>query len=283
MIQNRLSTVLLVIALVLVSPFALRVLFSNLANIQLVRSSGESNGEVTADEAHQFEFMLAHSAQVSATHGRPFLSLARLKRLPEDPDRDQDIQVLRSLPNSETYFITRGDQLAKRGNWQVAVPDFRVAVEIRPESAPVQMAWAQAQMYGLGDLDGSIASNMKAIRLDPSFSYLWVEIAHAYQMAGKDDLALNSLDRVTLSKRDDYMALAYAMRGVAALKRGQTSDAAAELKSAVEISPDNLGFRVSYGQALCGLGKVDEARAIWQSVLNADRNFEPALDSHCGD
>lgn len=281
--MTRINVVLLsfaALALFMSSRHGLLVL--NLANVQLVRSLASDIIE-SADDKRRFELVLAHASQVSAIHGGAILSIARLSNLPSDPNREQDITILRAMPNSESYFITRGYRTMQRQNWHAAVEDLHLAVEIRPDSAHAQLAWAQAQMYGLDDLEGCIASNLKAIQLDQNFSFLWVEVAHAQQMAGNDELALQSLNKVNLTRHDGYTALAHAIRGVADLNRGRASEAAQELKMAVEISPENLGFRVSYGNALCRLGKGGEARAIWQSVLRTDPSFKPALDADCKD
>ena len=275
------SLALLLIAFSLALFFNSATILSNWANLELIHTLGISN-VLALEEIDRFEIILDHSGQISATHGRPFISLARLSVSPVGQEREEDIQILADLPNSEVYFINRGYKNVQNEGWSTAVADFRTAVEIRPDSANVQLVWAQAQMYGLNDLEGSITSNLKAIQLDQDFSFLWVEVAHAQQMAGNDELALQSLDKASLTRLDGYTALAHAIRGAIAFKHGAINEAAQEFKIAVEISPKDLGFRVSYGNALCQLGKVNEARAVWQSVLVDDPVFQPALDANCG-
>lgn len=194
-------------------------------------------------------------------------------------ERSQVVEVLHQVEHSENLFLIRAHQIVRTAGWAAASEDFRLAVEIRPDSAQAQEGWAQAQLYGLQDAVGAIHSYQQAIALGFNTAYLYVQLAQAQLIAGRDDEALQTLDY--LGVRGEDQALAYAIRGDISLKRGQVALALASLQQAVRLAPNNPWFLVAYGHALCRAGQPKEAVGAWLAAMQAQPNFGPAIDARC--
>jgi tetratricopeptide (TPR) repeat protein len=189
-------------------------------------------------------------------------------------DRAGAISALRRVPDSEAFFLRRGAS-AYTQSVTAAMTQYRMAVEIRPESAIVQETWGQAQVYGAHDFAGGIASYRRARTLGMTHSYLAVEIGHAQAMAGDYDDAL-----ATLAGSDHL--LAHAIRGDIFLKRARIPDAIREYaRAVVELQSRDPWILVGYGSALCAAGRAADAEARWRQALEVAPGFAAVGAGRC--
>jgi Tfp pilus assembly protein PilF len=216
----------------------------------------------------------ADYAKAASTSGADAITLFEFGRaLLAAGDRGPAVAVFRRVPNSEQFFLRRAAAASATAP-DAALDDYRIAVEIRPESPVVQETWGQAQVHVAHDYAAGVASYRKAAALGLSHPYLTVEIGHAQQMAGAYDDALR-----TLEGSDD--PLAHGIRGDIFLSRSRTEDAIREYARAVALQPRNPWFLTGYGSALCAAGKPAEAEARWKQALEVAPGFAAVGAGRC--
>ena len=298
---------MIIVVTVAIAVMAIRVLPYNIANVQLMKAMLSHHRLSDAEAARlrsAFESAARrsiggggsylHRAFVGRLHGNDADVLPDMKRAVEHAgsnpvpafflgqellrrgDRDAAIAAYSAGRNTEFVFLMRGEKAIAEQKWSDAVEPVRMAVAIRPQSAAIQQTWGSTQIYGLHDYAGGIASYRKAISLGASYRDVALEIAHAQQMAGENDAALKTLDEAKIEH-----PVAHLIRGVIYLERHRVPEAAAELRTAVESDPHNLWALFEYGNALCAMGRGDEARAQWQRAREIDPGFRPAMDAAC--
>jgi Tfp pilus assembly protein PilF len=91
----------------------------------------------------------------------------------------------------------------------------------------------------------------------------WVDRAESPPGLGRSSI---DIDRARLPGLDEaYDLLAMAYRG-----RGDLGKAGDYMRKALQLKPDNVVHLINYGVILAESGKIPEARAQWEKVLEID-------------
>ncbi|MGH9793433.1 MAG: tetratricopeptide repeat protein [Candidatus Acidiferrales bacterium] len=106
-------------------------------------------------------------------------------------------------------------------------------------------------------LDDAVARFRKAIELHPGFDDAYVQIGRILLQQNDPSGAQQALDNATrLNPQND---LAFTLLGRAFRQRKLLAEAVAALQTAVKLKEDSWFARLELGEALLGLGRLDEA------------------------
>ena len=100
----------------------------------------------------------------------------------------------------------------------------------------------------------------------------------AWQHAGRLDEATAYFSRAlgVHSEADDFNASLHNNLGAIYGQQGRFSDAIAEFKIAVQITPDDPEYLTNLGAAFAVVGRIGDARRALQAALAAAPDYDPA-------
>jgi Flp pilus assembly protein TadD len=168
----------------------------------------------------------------------------------------------------------------KAEKWETAVEAGQRAVREEPESSAAHRLLGQA--FGQKAIGASLFSQIglakkcraefeKAVALDPGDPEGHVDLVTYY--ANAPGFLGGSLDKareqVRILKGLDA-ARGALMNGYVLAKEKRTTEAEAEYRHAVALSPGDAGFHVRFGHFLERAGRKDEARASYREALRLD-------------
>lgn len=140
----------------------------------------------------------------------------------------------------EQRFLARGKQHLEQKDFSRAILEFRNAVHVAPrdDQAYYQLGWA---FLGQRDLRDAAVAMKKATELNPRNTMAQVKLAELLVLAGTDDLAKQSENRM----RDLLNGLpdnpdALTALALAELRFGDTREGEQHLRRALEKFPENL-------------------------------------------
>jgi len=129
-----------------------------------------------------------------------------------------------------------------------------------------------------GDLGRAEAEALKlAQQLGESSPTPWLELGHAYELAHRFDLALETYDRAAEVAPKDPSGPRTG--GLRAAKWGEADWAAPRLAEALRRDPSDARGWHAYGLVLAKLGQLDGAERAYRSGVAADPR---GLDNHIG-
>ncbi len=204
-------------------------------------------------------------------------------------------------PSSYDYFFLEAICERQRGNDDAAFDLLKHCIEINPNAAEAYFFIAQ-YYNSLRQQDQALACLEKAYELSPENSTYTETLAQAYTGAQQFDKAIDVFEALLTreSDRDDVLAILYELyqrtdqleRAIDALERiekldgkserltmaksnlytrlGNKKAAVAEMKSLADQYPNDLNYRVMYGDALLQNDMKKQALDIFQSVLKEE-------------
>jgi adenylate cyclase len=129
-----------------------------------------------------------------------------------------------------------------------------------------------------GDYPAGIAELRVALDLNPSFALAHYGLGLALILSGQGAQALQSLAAARqLSPHDPYTWLFEMQTANAHILLGQFEDAVQFSKSALRRPGAGFWAYAALASALGHLGRIDEARAAWEELLNLQPNFSRKL------
>ena len=210
------------------------------------------------------------------------------------------------------YFLEAICQREK-GNHDAAFDLLQHCVALNPEAAE---AWYfLAQYYGsMKQQDKMLDCLVKAYELSPSNATYTETLAQAYVSIQRYDEAIGVFEQLVTREpdRDDVLGMLYELynrsdqleKAVDALERiealdgkserltvakselftrlGNQKAAIAEMKSLADQYPNDLNYRVMYGDALLQNDQKAQALAVYEEVLREEPRNVPALLSMVG-
>jgi len=194
----------------------------------------------------------------------PRQRLAPLLPLLDDPVLAVRMASVRALAAVPPEQITDG----RRGRFQLVIDEYRqvqMAIAERPESH-LNLGWLHAQ---LGQPEEAERAYRTALRLDPSFVPVLVNLSDLYRSQGRDREGEELLRRGLALAPDDG-SIHHAL-GLLLVRQSRLSAALDELGKAVELSPGEPRYAYVYGVALNDTGRPDQAL----SVLSAAHKRHP--------
>ncbi|MFH1190279.1 MAG: tetratricopeptide repeat protein [Candidatus Omnitrophota bacterium] len=150
--------------------------------------------------------------------------------------------AIASYPRSYLAYINRGVTYLDKGEYRMAVSDFK-----------------------------------KAVILKPSHSYAYINLSNLYNKLGENEKAVLCARRAI--RLSPASAIAYYNLGNALLDLGRNEKAIAAYEKAVEFKKNYLDAYYNLGTAYAAIGRNDDAARLFKKVLQADPGY---ADAYCG-
>jgi tetratricopeptide (TPR) repeat protein len=180
-------------------------------------------------------------AAASVPVGLPDPLMTALIAVLRNPQYARDLAV---------HFFTNED-------WPLAVLQFRKAVDVAPDSAPLRLSLGRA-LEQLGEAREAQAQFEEALALDPGLSRAHYYLGALLARSGRDQEAI---DRFTAAVTHNpnfaaaHLALADALR-----RGGRLEESIAHYRRVIELEPANREARFGEAMALVRLARYAEAR-----------------------
>ena len=221
--------------------------------------------------------------------------------------------TLNAQPSTFNLYFLEAICQREKGNHDAAFDLLQHCVALNPEAAE---AWYfLAQYYGsMKHQDKMLDCLVKAYELSPSNATYTETLAQAYVSIQRYDEAIGVFEQLVTREpdRDDVLGMLYELynrsdqleKAVDALERiealdgkserltvakselftrlGNQKAAIAEMKSLADQYPNDLNYRVMYGDALLQNDQKAQALAVYEEVLREEPRNVPALLSMVG-
>jgi tetratricopeptide (TPR) repeat protein len=169
--------------------------------------------------------------------------------------------------------------LEKTGDLTAAKSELEEAARIEPENAPLRLALGRLLAREGRDQE-AIEQFRQVLERDPDFEAAHFHLGTALGRLGDFEGAVEALSRV-LELNPESLAARY-QRALVELELSQFDAAAEDLQRVVESDPANAPARLYLGQALRGLGRLEEALETYGSALALELRTEERALTHLG-
>jgi tetratricopeptide (TPR) repeat protein len=170
-------------------------------------------------------------------------------------------------PDSAPAHNNFGNALAAKGQVDDAIAEYREAIRLKKDYPKAHYNLGIA-LQANGQLDDAIAEYREAIRLKKDYPEAHYNLGIALQAKGQVDDAIAEY-REALWLKKDYPEAHYNL-GIALQAKGQVDDAIAEYREAIRLKPDAPAAHVNLGNVLDDKGQVDEAIACYRKAIQLD-------------
>jgi tetratricopeptide (TPR) repeat protein len=205
----------------------------------------------------------ASAARVHVTAGSDLLR----RGVYDDAEREFRL-ALESEPNDQDALAGLGQVQVRRGQYSEAVPLLERATRVSTQMVSAFRSLGDAHL-ALGELDKAAVAYEQAVALAPEDVGLRLSLARSLTEAGDYNEA-NAVCRQTLryvKNAPDRQAKVYCQMGDIASLQGKTSEAVAALYKAQELDPRNPEVSRSLASAASRGGLYAEAAAACERVL----------------
>lgn len=185
----------------------------------------------------------------------------------------QDLSAaLQTLPHSSELYLLRASWEDVKGDADVALADYRKAVDTDPNYAPARYLLGQALLRRGDDdpanLAGAVDAFTRILRDFPYSPDVLLYRAFAYRALKENEKAVEDLT-ATLAKQPGS-EVAVNARGEAYRDLHRDDLALADFTAAIRINPDSTDALRDRGFLYHSMAKYDLARADFQRVLKLD-------------
>jgi tetratricopeptide (TPR) repeat protein len=188
-------------------------------------------------------------------------------------------QAVADDPASVPARLNLAALLERTGDLTAAKAELEEAARIEPENAPLRLALGRL-LAGEGHDQEAIEHFRQALERDPGFEAAHFHLGTALGRLGDFEGAVAALSRV-LELNPESLAARY-QRALIQLELSRFEAAEEDLQRVVEADPSNAPARLYLGQALKGLGKLDEALENYGSALALELRSEERALTHLG-
>ena len=158
-------------------------------------------------------------------------------------------KVIELEPSAESYY-GRGEALAILGQHQKALPDFDMAIRMKPKFANAYSARGSSYSQ-LGKYEMAIEDTTQAVNLEPQNAYAYQSRAAVNFTSKKYEFVIS--DATKAIELENAFADAYLYRGLAFSSLGKYREALKDLDRAIELNPQgSYGF---VGRAMAFLNR----------------------------
>ncbi len=127
---------------------------------------------------------------------------------------------------------------------------------------------------GKGDIATAVTYYTKAIALNPSYPYSYINRSWVYNLLGRYPEAVTDSTMAIKLNPPMYLAYAYNNRAWALCALGRFAEAMSDCNKAIGIDPNLIYAYNNRGWALCGLGKYTEAITdLNRAIASKDNEF----------
>ncbi|MCC6202442.1 MAG: PEP-CTERM system TPR-repeat protein PrsT [Gammaproteobacteria bacterium] len=183
----------------------------------------------------------------------------------------------------EEYIKSAGDEietrkmlatvLMRQGDHRRAAKLIEEVIDLAGESPELLVILARAYT-GAEEHPRATAALERAATLRPNDPRLATDLAISRAKRGQMDTALGDLARIF--SHDEYQKIAGLPLAIMQMNRGDYAAAADVAGKLLQDDPDNLTYMNLLGVANIGLGKLREARALFDRALARDPAYQPA-------
>ncbi len=226
-----------------------------------------------ADRVH-YLLAMAYRERGDAELARRHLELSGQQSVRiEDPQ----VAALSELITGSSIHFELGTRALVRGDYALAVEEFRQVVKIEPNDYLAYYNLSLALLEG-GDRSGAKAALRAALEVNSRFRNGHFNLATMAAEEGRfDEAAVHFEAAHRIDPEDEQAHLDWT---TALSRTGQTQRAVEELRKLLERHPDQYEARLNLGTMLAGLGRPSEARAAWQGLLEVEVEPEYRAAAH---
>ena len=205
----------------------------------------------------------------------------RAVNIPEFVNIPPDGLLKIDAPVTEYYrHIDRAAEALNKGQYDVAIPEFKTAIAMQPGDAIVHNSLGSA-LAGAKRLTEAIAEYKKSIQLSPEYPDAYNNLGSALSSAGRLNEAVAEFKKA-IERKPSYAAAHTSLGGILA-RMGRLGEAIPHLRKAVEHDPENTLARSNLGLALSETGKVEEAIPHMQQAAKLSGGQDPMILSFLGE
>jgi tetratricopeptide (TPR) repeat protein len=181
------------------------------------------------------------------------------------------------VPAVEFYkLFDQAFDLAAAGQFDEAIPKWRRALELTPESAAANLNLGIA-LAETGELDSAIERYGKALEIQPDYAEVHNNMGSALARTGRLEEAIEQYQASI--RIDPESAEAYNNLAVAQVRAGKQNDAIASFRKAVELSPESAEFHTNLGRALASRRQFDEAIRHFKDAVEVNPDYLQARNN----
>jgi tetratricopeptide (TPR) repeat protein len=182
-------------------------------------------------------------------------------------------EALQISPDSADVHDNLGNALLQKGSVDEAITHYQSALQIKSNLPGAQNNLGNALLQE-GKVDEAIAHYQKALEINPHYEQAHNGLGSALLEKGSVDEAIIQY-REALQIKPDH-ANAQANLGIALFRKGSVDEAIVHFQKALEIKPDNASAQVNFGAALLQKDRVDEAIGHYQKALEINADYADA-------
>jgi tetratricopeptide (TPR) repeat protein len=191
-----------------------------------------------------------------------------------DPIRAVRLEAVNALADTATAVTLTAEQHAVL---EKAVAEYRDVQAYNADRAEAWMNLGSLETR-LGNRERAEGNYLRAIRVQPSFTPAYVDLADLYREQGRDAEGERVL-RQALSRHADSADVHYVL-GLLLVRQKRSDEALAELAKAAALSPDTPRYAYVYAVALGSYGQRPKALTVLEQAhehFTGDRDIVVAL------
>ncbi|MGO9262983.1 MAG: tetratricopeptide repeat protein, partial [Bryobacteraceae bacterium] len=185
-------------------------------------------------------------------------------------------EALRLRPNLPEAHINFGAALSKRGDFDAAAAQYRIALKGDPNNADAQEGLGVV-LAEKGQFAEALANLNAAAKSSPDDADIHYNLGRLYGLAGRPDLAVAEFAETARLQPEN--AKARFNLGTAYAAQERFSEACGQFREALRLKPDYVSARFNLASALANLGRFDEAISHFQEVLRVQPDFPEAAEA----
>ena len=202
---------------------------------------------------------------------------------------EQFQRALKGQPSDVPTLIWLADAFVTLGQYDAAAPLIDRALAVEPGSVAARYQAGRVAL-ARGDYAEAVRHLAAALAQDPTAAAIHYPLGQAYRGLGdtaqaERHLALRARDNAVVAPVDPLMQqvesavaapLAFEVRGVEALNRGNWPVAAEAFRSGIALAPQSASLHHRLGTALAMMGHTDEARREFEVALSVSPRYAKA-------
>ena len=188
---------------------------------------------------------------------------------------DYTIAIKSSAIYAETY-LNQGIVYYAKGNYDLALADFNQAIKMNPNFAQAYNNRG-AVYYAKGNYDPAITDYTQAINLNPNFAEAYYNRGLTFEAKGNSDLALADFTQA-ININPEYKD-AHIRRGEAYIAKGSSDQALADYDKIVKMSPNSAEAYINRGLAYAAKGDSNRAVVDFNQALKIEPNHPKAYNN----
>ena len=180
--------------------------------------------------------------------------------------------------NSKAYAL-RGAVYIELKEYNKAIEDFSVAIEIDPKGADVYFYYClRGEVYFKNlEFDKAIEDYSKAIAIDPKFAKAYADRGSIYSVKGELDKAIEDYSKVISITPIDTKA--YSDRGYTYYKKGEYDEAIKDCLVVIAIGPQRASAYDSCGFVYYHMGKFNKAIEYYSKAISINPKYASTYNS----